>query len=81
MVTIYSTPNCIRCVMTCKTFDWAGFTYDVLDLTDPDNAAAREWITGHLGYTQAPVVVINDHDHWSGFRPDQIRRITRAKGA
>ncbi|MFB2582341.1 hypothetical protein ACEXQD_13920 [Herbiconiux sp. P15] len=25
-----------------------------------------------LGYSAAPVVVIDDHNHWSGFRPDLI---------
>jgi glutaredoxin-like protein NrdH len=24
---------------------------------------------------QAPVVVVDDEDHWCGFQPDQIRRV------
>lgn len=75
-LTIYSTPNCIQCTMTYKRLDRAGIDYDVVDLSDEANASELQWVTEDLGYTQAPVVVINDQDHWSGFRPDQIKRIT-----
>jgi hypothetical protein len=34
-------------------------------------------VVDELGYTEAPVVVVDEHDHWSGFRPDQIDRIAR----
>jgi glutaredoxin-like protein NrdH len=30
-----------------------------------------------LGYLQAPVVVA-EHDHWSGFRPDRIKALAGA---
>lgn len=40
-----------------------------------DNADARAYIVDDLGYTEAPVVVVDDHDHWSGFQPDHIDRI------
>ncbi|BDZ40026.1 hypothetical protein GCM10025863_26400 [Microbacterium suwonense] len=30
------------------------------------------WITTDLGYSQAPVVVVDEQDHWSGFQPDEI---------
>ncbi|KJQ52620.1 hypothetical protein [Microbacterium sp. SA39] len=29
-------------------------------------------------YTQAPIVVVDEHDHWNGFRPDCIDRIAAA---
>ena len=47
--------------------------YRVADITE--DAAALEYITQDLGYSQAPVVVVDDEDHWSGFRPDHIDRI------
>lgn len=28
-----------------------------------------------LGYSSAPVVVVDDEDHWAGFRPDHIDRV------
>lgn len=30
-----------------------------------------------LGYSEAPVVVVSDEHHWSGFRPDQIDRLIK----
>ncbi|WP_449373043.1 hypothetical protein [Arthrobacter psychrolactophilus] len=32
----------------------------------------------HLGYSQAPIVVVNDHHHWSGFNPTEIERLKLA---
>jgi len=40
-----------------------------------DNEDARSYVVDDLGYTEAPVVVVSDQDHWSGFRPDHIDRI------
>ena len=34
-----------------------------------------------LGYSEAPVCIVEDgtgEDHWSGFRPDNIKRVARA---
>lgn len=39
------------------------------------NDAALAYISEELGYSAAPVVVIDDHEHWSGFRPDLIGAI------
>lgn len=36
------------------------------------NDAALAYISEEFGYSAAPVVVIDDHEHWSGFRPDLI---------
>ncbi|TDE88185.1 hypothetical protein EXU48_23915 [Occultella glacieicola] len=64
------------CKMTYRALDKAGITYRIVDVAE--DAAAREYVTDELGYSQAPVVVIDDQDHWSGFRPDQISRIAQA---
>jgi glutaredoxin len=48
----------------------------VVDVTE--NAAALAYVTEDLGYMQAPVVVVDEHDHWSGFQPDEISRIAKA---
>lgn len=55
--------------------DAEGIPHTDIDLTEPGNAAAREYVTDDLGYSQAPVVVIDDHDHWSGFQPTRIREL------
>lgn len=73
-VTVYSTgPQCMRCTLTKRLLDAENVRYDEVDIRE--NAAAREYVTTELGYTEAPVVVVDEHDHWSGFNPDQCKRI------
>jgi len=77
-VTIYTTgDSCPQCGLTKRVMRDTGISFDDVDLTDDANAAARAYVT-ELGYTQAPVVVIDDHDHWSGFQPDEIKRVAAA---
>lgn len=80
MVTVYTTgPGCFRCKMTKDIMDKKGVAFTEVDIRE--NAAAREYITAELGYTEAPVCVVEDgtgEDHWSGFRPDHIERLARA---
>lgn len=74
MITIYTTgPSCQRCRLTKEVMDQAGLTYLEVDIRE--NTAARDYVVEELRYTEAPVVVVDDQDHWSGFRPDQIKRL------
>ena len=41
------------------------------------DAEAMAYVTQDLGFRQAPVVIAGD-EHWSGFRPDNIKRVARA---
>ncbi|MEE6289283.1 glutaredoxin family protein [Georgenia sp. MJ173] len=78
-VTVYTTPNCIRCDITRRVLDKAGISYRTVDVAD--DPAVREYVTAELGYTEAPVVVVDqdaDH-HWSGFRPDKIKALATIK--
>ena len=79
-VTIYTTgPSCMRCTMTKKSLDKAGVPFVEIDVRDNPNA--REYITEDLGYSEAPVCIVEDgsgQDHWSGFRPEHIKRIAAA---
>lgn len=75
-ITVFSKPNCVQCYATYRALDGAGLEYTVLDLST--NSAALAYVIDDLGYLQAPVVVIDEHDHWCGFRPDHIDRIARA---
>ncbi|MDR2280155.1 MAG: NrdH-redoxin, partial [Gordonia sp. (in: high G+C Gram-positive bacteria)] len=54
-----------------KALDKLGLSYDVVDISQDDEA--RDYVMA-LGYLQAPVVVDGD-DHWSGFRPDRIKAL------
>jgi glutaredoxin-like protein NrdH len=80
-VTVYSTgPTCARCAMTKKALAKQGVPFVEHDVReDPE---ARAYITNDLGYSEAPVCVVEDgtgEDHWSGFRPDNIKRIATAQ--
>lgn len=75
-VTVYTTgPACPQCALTEKVMAAAGIAFTEVDLTQEFNGDARDYVTGDLGYAQAPVVVVDDQDHWSGFRPDLIKRL------
>lgn len=77
MVTVYTTgPGCIRCKMTKDVMTAKGVEFVEVDIRQND--AAREYVTEELGYSEAPVCVVEDgtgEDHWSGFRPDNISRL------
>lgn len=72
-VTVYTKPSCVQCNATFKALDKSGIQYDVVDISQNDEA--REYVMA-LGYLQAPVVTVGN-EHWSGFRPDRIKALTR----
>ncbi len=74
-VTVYSKPGCQQCKFTCVALDHADIPYTVVDLTA--HAAALEYVQD-LGYSQAPIVVVNGHHHWSGFKPTEIEKLRLA---
>jgi glutaredoxin-like protein NrdH len=73
MITVYGKPNCVQCTATYKSLDARGHQYQVVDITTNDNALT--YVKGELGYLGAPVVVVSERDHWSGFRPDCLERV------
>jgi glutaredoxin-like protein NrdH len=70
-ITVYSKPSCVQCNATYRAMDKAGLQYEVVDITE--DADVRDYVMS-LGHLQAPVVVA-DGDHWSGYRPDQIKAL------
>lgn len=75
-ITVYTTgAGCPQCTLTKRLLTAAGIRFTDVNLTDDANAAARDYVTGDLGYSRAPVVVVDDQDHWSGFQPDRIKRL------
>ena len=74
-ITVYTKPTCVQCNATYnatyKALDKLGLSYEKVDITQA--AEARDYVMG-LGYLQAPVVVAGD-EHWSGFRPDRIKKL------
>ena len=81
-VAVYTTGHaCMQCRLTKALMEDVGLAFVNYDLTDPANASAREYVTDDLGYSSAPVVVVDDHHHWAGFDPDRIRALaTRLSG-
>ncbi|MDL9978585.1 glutaredoxin family protein [Microbacterium sp. ASV49] len=74
-VTVYSTgPQCQRCRLTLRRLEDAGIPFTIVDLIDATSRDARAYVTDDLGYSEAPIVVVDDEPehHWSGFRPDLI---------
>ncbi|MGC5225312.1 glutaredoxin domain-containing protein [Micromonospora sp. DT81.3] len=75
-IKVYTTgPSCARCTLTKKVLTSKGIEF--VEVNIRDNEDARSYVVEDLGYSEAPVVVVTDEDHWSGFRPDQIDRIAR----
>jgi len=81
VVTVYAKPACVQCNATYRALDKAGIPYMSVDVTI--SPAALEYITEELGYSQAPVVIVNEDEenHWSGFRPDKISELVATLGA
>lgn len=79
-VTVYTTgPSCMRCTLTKTALTKKGVDFVEVDIREND--AARQYVTEDLGYTSAPVVVVEDgtgEDHWCEFRPDQIDRVAQS---
>lgn len=76
-VRVYTTSECcVRCKLTKEAIAAKGIEFVEVDVTLPENAATRAYITDELGYAEAPVVVVDDEDHWSGFRPGHIYRLS-----
>ena len=71
-LTVYTTPGCGQCTATSHALDAKGIQYSVVDVTE--NTDALDYVK-QLGYTSAPVVVVDDQEHWAGFRIDLIDQL------
>ncbi|OJU47383.1 MAG: NrdH-redoxin [Microbacterium sp. 69-7] len=84
-VTIYTTgPACGKCRMTKIALKAKGIPFNEVDISQPENADAREYVTGDLGYSVAPIVVVEDgtgQDHWCDLRLDEVDRVAQINAA
>ncbi|WP_054146472.1 glutaredoxin domain-containing protein [Frigoribacterium sp. RIT-PI-h] len=78
MITVYKKPQCFQCDKTIEKFQDAGLAVNIVDVTE--NPDALVYIKEDLGYLSAPVVVVSEHDHWSGLRLDNIMRVIAGGG-
>lgn len=75
-LTVYTTgPSCGKCTWTKRSLEDKGVPFVEVDITE--NPAAYAYVTTELGYSNAPVVVVDDEDHWCDMRPDHIERIAK----
>lgn len=72
-VEVFTLPSCPQCDQTKKYLSRAGVPHTVTDLSADRDV---ENYVRSLGYTSAPVVVVDrgkaTERHWSGFRPDLL---------
>lgn len=72
-VEVFSLPDCPQCRQTKRFLDARGVPHTVTDVSADRDV---ENYVRSLGYTSAPVVVVDrgkvTERHWSGFRPDLL---------
>ncbi|WP_370445369.1 glutaredoxin family protein [Miniimonas sp. S16] len=75
-ITVFGKPNCVQCKQTMKALEKAGLVEgeDVTYRDVTEDPRAYAYVTEELGYSAAPVIVLDDQDHWSGFNPTHNRR-------
>lgn len=74
-VIVYTKPRCTQCDRTKALLNKFGVEYEEVDVTTSQIALAR--IKDDWGFTQAPVIEVQDFDVWSGFNPDKIREAAK----
>lgn len=75
--TIYLKTVCPKCDALLRWLLSKGVT-DFEFVNVEHNAEARAEVKS-LGYMEAPVVISDDGDHWSGFRPDKVDELIIAR--
>ncbi|WP_280465858.1 glutaredoxin domain-containing protein [Nocardia brasiliensis] len=72
MVTVFTKPGCQPCRATIRKLNQLGVTYHRVDITQDETGRER---IADLGYSQAPVVLVDDDIHWSGYKPDRCNQL------
>jgi glutaredoxin-like protein NrdH len=69
-IRVYSKTPCVQCNAVKKKLDKEGATYEVVDVTLPENAGDLEALKA-LGYMNVPVTFVND-EHFYGYKDDDL---------
>ena len=72
MITLYTKPNCFQCEATKKELVKKGIEFKLVDLTKDEIAFDK---VSALGYRSAPVVYIEENNHWAGFQVDKLDQL------
>lgn len=74
-VTVFTTgPACQMCRMTKLHMKRKGISFEEVRLDEAPDLADK---VRELGFTMAPVVLVNDEDVWDGYRSDAIDQLAR----
>lgn len=76
MVALYSKKDCQACVLTKRLLDSEGIKYELYNVDE--NEVAHKTVVD-LGYQSLPVVIVDDDNRWSGFRPDLIKQLALSR--
>lgn len=74
-LTVYTTPNCPGCKMTCRQLDKAGVAYEAIDLSGRPDLVEQ---FRDEGLRQAPIIETPDGQRTAGFNPSRIKAIVAA---
>ena len=70
VIRVYSKTPCVQCNAVKKKLDKEGATYEVVDISLPENAGDLEALK-ELGYMNVPVTFVNDH-HFYGYEINEL---------
>lgn len=71
MVTLYSKPNCPKCMATKRDLDKNGIAYTYIDVSESLDAYAYLKSKDILSLP----FVETDDEEWTGYRPDKIKTL------
>lgn len=73
-IKVYTKPNCQQCNFTKNFITDNDITAEFIDVTQDECALAEMKV---LGYTNLPVVYVDENTHWFGFRPDELGKLCK----
>lgn len=71
-VILYSKPNCMQCNFTKQFFEDNNISYELKDVSLSEEALEE---VKNMGFQSLPVVVIENQQPFSGFRPDLLESL------
>lgn len=69
MVTVLTSPACQPCRLSKKRLNDLGIEFVERDVSTDEKALE---LAKSLGYNSSPVILLENGEHWQGFRPDRI---------
>lgn len=80
-ITVYGTIRCPNCSATEAFLNEVQLPFTKILIDQPEAQDDYEYVTGQLGYKEAPVIItkFTDHEtvHWSGHRVDMLRALKK----